>query len=308
MSQSKPPTVLIIGARSVRQGTGPFIAAGFAAAGADIAGIVGTSDTSVSEALAGLESDWDISTRGFTDLPLALATLKPDTVALCSPWRFHGDQLLQIARAGCHCLVEKPMAWPASEALASDIVSAYESKGLLLQMVGQWPTTLPAFESLHHTLPATIERFSMRLSPLSLGRDMLTDSAPHFISMLQALAGSGDCESCVIDLDPSRQKLTLACQYRHPRGVIEAQLLLETCEQRPRPAWYEINALRAEREVSLPDYQQSLGNAGRSVPFKDPMQQVAANFLADLASGISTDGDKLRSAHRNLLQLAAAWR
>lgn len=308
MSKSTPRKALIIGARSVRQGTGPFIASGLARAGAHIAGIVGTSERSVSEALDGLQATWGIATQGFTDMSTALETVRPDIVALCSPWRFHGDQLLQVAQAGCHCLVEKPMAWPASEAQASEIVSAFEQQGLLLQVVSQWPTTLATFESLHGKLPAPIQNFSMRLSPISIGMDMLTDSAPHFISMLQALAGSGDCSNCVIATDESREKLTLDCHYEHPQGVIKARLILETCAQRPRPAWYEINGLRAEREVSLPDYQQSLAGAGRRVDFKDPIYQVTANFLADLANGVITNGNSLRSAHGNLLQLARAWR
>ena len=66
--------------------------------------------------------------------------------------------------------------------------------------------------------------------------------------------------------------------------------------------------MRAERAVSLPDYKQSLAGAGRSVDFKDPIHQVTANFLADLANGVITDGNSLRSAHGNLLQLARAWR
>ncbi|WP_162845972.1 Gfo/Idh/MocA family protein [Seongchinamella sediminis] len=308
MNMPSPRRVLVVGARSVRQGTGPFIAAGLAAAGADICGIVGTSEASVSDALAGLADNWQISTRGFTDLGQALEQLKPDAVALCSPWRCHADQLAQVAAAGCHCLVEKPMVWPATREQADALVAAYENQGLLLQMVGQWPATLAAFAKLHGGLPGDIERFAMRLSPISIGRDMVTDSAPHFISMLQALAGPGDCERCALTVAPGGQQLELDCQYRHGRGSISARLLLETCEQRPRPAWYAINGARADREVTLPEYRQSLAGAGSRVAFADPMHQVTADFLAGLARGRTTDGVSLRSAHRNLLQLAAVWR
>jgi len=38
------------------------------------------------------------------------------------------------------------------------------------------------------------------------------------------------------------------------------------------------------------------------------MHQVAAQFLQDLRSRRRTDGPALLGAHRNLQQLAAAWR
>ena len=43
-------SAVIIGARTQRQGTGPFIAAGLAAAGMTVSGIVGTSEASVDQA------------------------------------------------------------------------------------------------------------------------------------------------------------------------------------------------------------------------------------------------------------------
>ncbi len=306
MQTAKLPRILVIGARSVRQGTGPFIAAGLAAAGARVTAVVGTTAHSVQEAVAGLREKWGLQTKGYTDLEAALADVRPDAVAICSPWRFHREQLQQVARAGCHCLVEKPIAWPATQAQLAELVDAFCSRGLLLQQVAQWPTTLPAFARLHGPLPEQINDFSLRLSPISLGEDMITDSAPHFISMLQALVGQGDCRD--VTLDREDQRLALQCHYHHAGGSVAASLLLETCPQRPRPAWYQINGLRADRRVELPEYRQTLVCGDRSATVDDPMQQVTASFLADLESGASTDSELLLAGHRNLLQLAAPWR
>ena len=76
--------------------------------------------------------------------------------------------------------------------------------------------------------------------------------------------------------------------------------------ERPRPAWFEINGRRAEREVELPAYRQYLTAEGRRVPLPDPMHEVAGAFLARLARGATTDSAALLAAHRNLCQLAAA--
>ena len=308
MSAVNPPKIIVVGARSARQGTGPFIAAGLAEAGAHISGIIGTSDASVSAALAGLRNDWGIETQGFTDLCVALTQLQPDAVAICSPWRFHAEQIDQVAEAGCHCLVEKPLAWPASQERVDQLVKKFEDRKLLLQLVGQWPTTLSAFSALHGGLPDKIESFSMRLSPISIGEDMITDAAPHFISMLQSLAGPGNCLSCTIKIDPGNEKLALACNYQHGSGCISARLLLETCSERPRPAWYEINGMRADRHVTLPEYTQEMISGDKRAVVADPMRQVTAHFLSQVTAATSSNGTLLRSAHRNLLQLAAAWR
>ncbi len=308
MLVNRSPSIVIVGARSVRQGTGPFITAGLRAAGANIGGIVGTSEASVDAALSDLNDDWGIETVGYTSLPSALQALKPDAVAICSPWRFHAAQLQEVAQANCHCLVEKPLAWPASEQVVDSLISHYETRGLLLQLVGQWPTTLPAFSTLYDSIPKKIDSFRMRLSPISIGEDMISDSAPHFISMLQALAGPGDCLNCEVIRGTDTTKLTLSCTYKHRDGSLSAQLLLETCRERPRPAWYEINGLRADRNVTLPEYHQVLVGNDKRAPLTDPIHQVTGHFLSELESGAETDGELLRSAHRNLIQLAAVWR
>lgn len=306
MAEHNAIRTLVIGARSVRQGTGPFIAAGLARAGAEIAAVVGTSAHSTEQAVASLAQDWGIATTGYTDLAEALARVSPDAVAICSPWRFHARQLQQVARAGCHCLVEKPLAWPAQQAAAEQLIEAFQTRGLMLAQVAQWPTTLPAFVELHGSLPATIDSFTMRLSPMSIGEDMITDSAPHFISLLQALVGPGDCLD--VEIENAGEQLSLRCLYQHNSGAIHATLLLETCVQRPRPAWYQINSLRADRSVQLPEYSQSLVCGDRRVVLEDPLERVTAGFIDDLKAGRLTASTNLLSAHRNLLQLAAAWR
>lgn len=303
-------SAIVVGARTRRQGTGPFIAAGLAQAGIAIRGIVGTGTESVALARRELERGWGLQPAGFTDLDDALEALPDCAVAICSPWQVHAQQLLKVAAARRHCLVEKPLAWPASQAEADEIVGAFERRGLLLQVVNQWPASLPLFAALHGGLPQNIRRFTMGLSPISIGPDMVTDAAPHFIGLLQALAGQGECRNCLVEhRDQARgdqQQLFLRCDYEHVRGSIAAELILKTCPERPRPAWYQINELRVDREVELPHYRQYLVADGRRQPLPDPLQAVTADFARALLQNASTEGDVLRSCHRNLLQLADA--
>ena len=140
---------------------------------------------------------------------------------------------------------------------------------------------------------------------------MITDSAPHFISMLQHLMGPGNCHHVTLDnslgAHEKNTRLSLACSYLHSGGECEAQLLLETCLQRPRPAWYQINEQRADRALELPEYQQFLVVGEHSEPLPDPLHAVVHHFVKGMLSGRKTDGHLLRQSHQNLLQLNAPW-
>lgn len=241
----------------------------------------------------------------------ALLIEQPQVVALCSPYRFHADQLTAIAQANCHCLVEKPLVWPASDQKALTVLEAFKDRDLLLKMVAQWPQTLLGFEQVHGSIPETISRFAMRLSPISIGSDMVPDSAPHFISMLQSLVGPGDFHDIKLELHTAHREqpdsMVLDCIYKHQSGTTQAQLRLETCDTRPRPAWYQINQLRVDREVQLPEYQQRLVSKDKYAILQDPLESVVNRFLKALNNGEKTDVDALRLGQRNLEQLADAW-
>jgi predicted dehydrogenase len=299
-------TALLVGARTVRQGTGPFLAAALHDQGVVINGIVGTSAVTVAEAAAALKAKHGISASGYSDLAEAMGAEQPDIVVLCSPWQYHEAQLQLVAAGACHCLVEKPLLWPATPSAAAELIGQFETRGLLLQMVAQWPFALRQFEALYGPLPDQIDSFEMRLSPISLGPHMVPDAAPHFLSLLHALVGPGECREVSI-AHSMQDRLTVQCRYEHARGSVESVLDLQTVAQRPRPAWIAINGQRAERQVQLPDYHQFLVGAGRQAALPDPLAEVAADFLGKLDGGAVTDGPLLNALHRNLCQLAKAW-
>ena len=301
-----PRSAVLVGARTVRQGTGPFLAAALHEQGVIVTGIVGTSAGTVAEAAAALKAKHDISTRGYSDLAEAIGAEQPDIVVLSSPWHYHEAQLKLVAAGSCHCLVEKPLLWPATPGAAAELIGEFETSGRLLQMVAQWPFALRQFEALYGPLPDQINTFEMRLSPISLGPHMVPDAAPHFLSLLHALVGPGECRE--VSIVPSGQdRLTAKCSYVHAGGSVASVLDLQPVAKRPRPAWIAINGQRAERQVQLPDYHQFLVAKGRQEGLPDPLAEVAADFLGKIDAGAATDGPLLNSLHRNLCQLANAW-
>ena len=98
--------------------------------------------------------------------------------------------------------------------------------------------------------------------------------------------------------------MTVRCRYRHADGEVHATLVLETCDERPRPAWYRINGRHADRDLELPEYRQFLVGEARREFFPDPICEVTRQFVEALANGATTDEGALLSSHHNLMQLA----
>jgi predicted dehydrogenase len=74
------------------------------AAGIDQLGACDADATQLSPLIA------EFGIRPFTDLDVALGTLEPDFVFICTPPVFHVRQALEAVRAGAHVFIEKPLS------------------------------------------------------------------------------------------------------------------------------------------------------------------------------------------------------
>jgi len=287
---TESPRVVVVGARSARQGIGEFVAGWFARSGAEVTAIVGTTPETVAMAQAALHERYAIECRGYTDLGRALAEEPAEIVAICSPYRLHAEQLLAVSRAGRHCLCEKPLCWPPPA--GQDPIAAFVASGTWLDVVTQWPCTLPTYYALHPgQVGAAVLRFEMRLSPISSGLDMVPDAVPHFVSMLRTLVGPAEVAIRTAKfLTRDQRQVEIACDLDHARGRTRAIVHLETCTERPRPAWYAINGARVDREVDLPSYEQFFRAGDRRIALSDPLGQLVQRFLADVAANRPTEG------------------
>ena len=285
--------VIVVGARPVRQGIGEYVAGWFARHGARVSAIVGTTPKTVAQAQALLRDRYAIDCRGYTDLAAALGSEAGDIVVICSPHHVHAEQLLVVGRSSRHCLCEKPMCWPVPSGY--DPVAPFVASGRFLDVLTQWPCTLPTFFALHpEQAGAAIERFEMRLSPITSGLDMVPDAVPHFLSMLRALVGTTWPVNITAEfVEGDLRRLRIACDVTDDTGCIHAILHLETCPQRPRAAWYAVNGARADREVELAGYQQFFRSRGRRIPLPDPLGRLVGRFLADVANNRPTDHSAL---------------
>jgi predicted dehydrogenase len=64
--------------------------------------------------LEALARDWGV-TRHYTDWNQMIREVKPDAVSVCTPNGLHMQPVVDAANAGCHVIVEKPMAMNPAE-------------------------------------------------------------------------------------------------------------------------------------------------------------------------------------------------
>jgi predicted dehydrogenase len=310
------PRVVVVGARRRRQGIGAFVARYLQAAGAVLCGVVGTTRGSAEEAcrqLRGAASGGRVGPNAYVDLDAALREEEPEIVAICSPYLHHRAALEVVLRHARHCLCEKPLWWNGDLDVEADtraLARAFRDRGRLLSLVTQWPWTIEDFFRLHPRVRGQrLERFDMLLSPTSEGDDMVVDAAPHLLSMLQHILGSGDIEQERVDyFGESRQSLCLTFTYVHGTGATDVTFQCTRCAAPPRPAAYALNGHWVRRRVELPGYRLFLEADGQTVPIRDPLEKLVKDFLRNVEQATPTDELQLVDGMRFLARLVALAR
>lgn len=321
----KPFQIAIVGARRKRQGTGEYVAREFANRGCNVRAIVGTTPDTLALARRDLKQRYGIDCHGYLSLPALLAAQKIDIVAICSPAEAHLRDLEVAIEAGCHIFCEKPMWW--SSEITSDsqarakirqraaaLVDRCIEKRRFLALNTQWPFTLPAFRELHPSVygeDRPVRSFSMWLSPVSRGLPMIVDSAPHLLSMLQALLGFGRLQNIDIQYQDlpevgAQAQARLTFDYLHDQGQTAVTFKLRRCPGLPRPAGYCINGASVERHIEPLDYMISFENESRRVPVRDPLAVCVEHFVDALQTRCQPDRTSLVDGMTQLHELFTA--
>ena len=294
MSETGPPStpyprVVVVGTRRRHQGLGYHLCRFLHAAGAEVVGIVGTSDETLTEALVAL-ARIGLGPATGTDADGLLRMLQPDALVIASPSATH-DQYLQLGLDhGLHVLCEKPLCWGGQDvaARAQAYVQAYAERGLHLVVNTQWPYTLDAWRTLFPgVLEGRPERFWMVLSPNSAGEKMLPDALPHALSLLLAVLPHAAplVEEVRIDgASPRAENLQIGFTYRAGPRSVQATVDLRQGASQPREAGYGFDGRVAARRVDLADYRLWLEGDGRTVALPDPTPRLVRSFVRRVSS------------------------
>jgi len=287
------PRVVVVGARRARQGIGPFVAEAFARHGAPVCAVVGTTPATATAARDALVERVGGECRAYTELEQALVSERPDIVAICTPVERHREQLEAVACHGAHCLAEKPLWWSTGGDRVREterLVDRFVERGLRLALVTQWPFVLDTYFALFPQLrDAPVETLEMELGPVSRGPEMVLDSLPHPLSLLDRLLGPGEVDRPEVRFAADFERADVRFARSHARGVTSVRCRLTRHVLPPRPAAIAINGHVARRRIETADYAMFLASAERELPLADPLPLLVGDFLRRVEDRAPTD-------------------
>lgn len=286
------PRFGLIGARRVHQGLGPFIARDIAAAGGEVACVLGRTQASADEAA-------DAAARLIPDGTRPMATAleddffahKLDAVCVLTPAGTHGDFVEAALARGCHVLAEKPFLWfPETDwaQKAESLEDRFAEAGLLLETNAQWPWTLAPLERALGRGACGTKRLAMGQQPASQGIQMIGDSAPHPLSLAQAIAPD-ITEFTSLEIDQkSADEIHVHGTLRGERSQLEIEMQLDGRplgpDAGPRQAWIEIDGIRVDRCIRPRDYALFFRRGGALFDLPDPLTLRLADFVGKVRS------------------------
>jgi hypothetical protein len=302
--------IAIIGARRERTGIGGYIARYFHQNGAHVACVLGTTDTTAAMAAEAL-APYGIKARPYRDFSEMVGQEDLDAVAIASPAQTHYTYLSASMEHRLSVFCEKPFLDPSRDDLPGDLETLFHlarKNGATVAMNSQWPFCLPSYEELCGTLlPEKVHRFSIRLSPLSTGREMIPDSVPHGLSLLHAVLGAGTVHDLSFEKGDSSLGITFTYASTDTDCAVNMQLVRETTQ--PRTFSFGFNGHVADRFIDMASYEISLAFGDHQLVIPDPLGLSVRDFVDVRESGqhpvIGTD--HIISTALNLKQIYNAY-
>lgn len=281
--------VAVIGARRVRNGTGPFLARQAARAGAQVVAVLGTRPASARKAVEDLAAD-GITAEPYTDYREMFEDAQPDAVIIASPVGTHRPWLQAALDAGAHVYCEKPLMTGPAERV-TDLARHFAAADLVLMENCQWPYVLPAFRRLHPDVdPAAAERFRMLLAPPMRGIARWQETLSHPLSLLQ-VAAPGPAELDEIRFQesaPDAADVRLHFRWRTLNRTLDCEVVLEDLDEWPRPAGFAFDDAVGRRRIDCEGYAMRLeaevDGEVRSEAYADPMEAALRDFLTHAAA------------------------
>ncbi|WP_372370873.1 Gfo/Idh/MocA family oxidoreductase [Candidatus Uabimicrobium sp. HlEnr_7] len=288
---------IVCGARRARQGIGEYVCKYLHQEKVEISAIVATSIETQVLTAEHLKNTYGIECRGYVDLEEALQKEECDIVVICTPFRSHGHLLEIAAKYNKNCLCDKPLVWDYPFT-TERLITAFSSK--FIDTITQWPFTLDSFYKIYPQVKEQkIQNFSMLMSPISIGQEMIIDAMPHVFSMLYSVVGDGDVTNVKCGFSLPKKQLLIEFTYRHKYTTTVQCKFIQVKEQ-PRPAKYAINNYEVSRYVDTQGYKIYLCGNKQEIQIKDPLESLICHFIKSVQSSKATDTNKLVSGVQQL--------
>lgn len=273
--------VSVIGAGRNRNGIGQFIGKYFHENGAEIISLLGTTEKTSAHASSSLKK-YGIEAKPFVEFNEMIRAEKPDAVVIASPSSTHYDYLVKCVDLGINIFCEKPLVWQERmdvRKAVEDVFKKAKEKNITIAMNSQWPFSVEYYEKIYGKVKAKkSNQFVMRLSPFSVGKEMIPDSVPHALSLLYQLLGAGEIENLNF-MSPDEKEMSIQFAYRF--GIRECDVLikLKFQESQPRDFSFGFNGKTVVRNIEGENYDIYFNGGNKKVKMVDPLELSVKNFM-----------------------------
>ena len=273
--------VSIIGAGRNRNGIGKYIGKYFQKNGAAVTSVLGTTEKTSHNASSALKQ-YGIDATPYTDFNKMVEKESPDTIAIASPYPTHYEYILKSIDAGLNIFCEKPFIWHEKgdmQDMLKNIFKMAESKNLKIAMNSQWPFSIPYYEELCGSINIQgIDTFSIGLSPMFGGRDMILDSVPHALSFLYCTLGNGEILNLNVEHD--EEKMIITFDYNSNINACKVLISLIRKEHQPREFSFGFNGSIVNRSLDSETYDIYFNYANKSLKIIDPLDLSVQDFIS----------------------------
>jgi GFO/IDH/MocA oxidoreductase family protein len=316
----EPIRVCVIGARRVRNGTGPYLARQLADAGAELSAVLGTTPATVADAREALAAD-GYPCDAYTNFETMVNEVRPDVLVIATPAGTHRPWLEAALHHELHVLCEKPLL-TVFDPEAALLPYRFAAVGRIMVENCQWPNTLAAFAELHPDCElGKVSQFRMMLAPEFRGLSRWIETLSHPLSLLQAVVhGPAELQNIRFqESGPAAADARLNFEYCALDRTIDCEVVMQDTGVRPRPAEYALDDYVCRRQIAQPGYQfffddgyrpEGTGDP-RKVESVDPQVSCVEDFLQRVliarVSGAAPANENLARRQRLLSHLLAAY-
>jgi len=275
----------IIGARRSRNGIGEYIGKYFHKWGAIVTSVLGTTKKTSHDAASSLRK-YGIEPTPYTDFEEMVERESPDTIIIASPTATHYQYLMKSIDSDLNVFCEKPFIWYGISDLGSviaDIFKRAREKDLTLTMNSQWPFALKFYQKMCGRIdPKNCQKFFISLAPSSFGKEMISESVPHALSILYFLLKDGRILNLNFTINENKKIIIVKFKYVSEINNCEVTIRLAKKEDQPRDFIFGFNDRVVTRILDLDKYNIYLNYKSEKLGIVDPLELSVKHFITSI--------------------------
>lgn len=249
----------------------------FAAMGAEVVAILGSTRESASKTAEALKNEFNVNVRPYHKLEELIKWERPDAISICTPPELHESQIRICLENNLHVICEKPFidTKGINHKIAEELFNLAEKRKKILTINTQWISIVDYFKRYMDLSKLT--NFSMYVEPAERGIGMLKDFLPHSNSVLIEMIPNGKAENIEF-LSRDDEAISVKFKYKNSERECEVKYDFKLRTKKPGGIIFSLNGESFRREIG-PGYKQVFVGDERSFEIEDPLRVSIRRFL-----------------------------